>query len=100
MLAQLTVLPMGKGEGISKYVSQALEEIDKSGLDYRLTSMGTIIEGEWDEVMKTIKRVRERLLKKSNRIYLIINVDDRKSKQKRLQYKVAAVERLLGKKLS
>ncbi len=99
MLAQVTVLPMGKGESISRYVSQALEIIDRSGLDYRLTSMGTVLEGDWDKVMKVIKSVRERLLRHSDRIYFVITIDDRKSKKKRLAHKVQAVEALLGKAL-
>ena len=38
--------PLDKGESLSQYVARSLDIIDKSGLPYQLTPMGTIIEGE------------------------------------------------------
>ena len=43
--------PLTQGESVSTYVARSLDIIDKSGLPYQLTPMGTILEGEWDEVM-------------------------------------------------
>jgi len=48
--------PLGKGESVSQYVARVVDVVDKSGLPYVLTPMGTIIEGEsWDEVMDVLK---------------------------------------------
>ncbi|MCU0970108.1 MAG: thiamine-binding protein, partial [Rubrivivax sp.] len=33
--------PAGKGESVSAYVARILDVIDKSGVDYQLTPMGT-----------------------------------------------------------
>ncbi len=99
MLVNFSVFPIGKGDSIRKYVAEAVEEVDKSGLDYRLTAMGTVVEGEWDEVMKLMKKIRDRVLKMSDRIYLSITIDDRKDKRRRIEAKVKAVEALLGKSL-
>ena len=90
---------MGKGTGISREISKALEEISRSNLDYRLTAMGTILEGEWNAVMKTVKKVRDRLLRNSARVYIVLTIDDRRGAQKRIDYKVKRVERLLKKTL-
>ena len=99
MLALVTILPMGKGGSLAKPIAEALEIIDQSGLDYRVTAMGTIIEGEWDPVMKLIKKVRDRMMKSSDRVYLTIAVDDRKDRRRRIEEKVRSVEHVLGKSL-
>ena len=99
MLANVSIFPLDKGVSLSAYVAEAVEEAQKSGLDYRLTAMGTILEGEWDEVMKVVKKMHDRLLKKSERIYLTISVDDRKDKRRCIEAKVKSVENLLGKNL-
>lgn len=99
MLAILSVLPLGKGSSLSKLVAEALKEIDKSGLDYRLTAMGTILEGDWDDVMKTVKKVRERLLKSSDRLYLTLSIDDRNDRRRRIEDKIKSVETLVGRPL-
>ena len=99
MLVNLSIFPIGKGLSISKHVAEALDEISKSGLDYRLTSMGTIIEGDWEPVMKVLKKVRDRLFKMSDRIYLTVAIDERKDRRRRIEEKIRSVEDILGKRL-
>ncbi len=99
MIANISIFPVGKSVSLSPYVAKALTEIEKSGLDYRLTAMGTIVEGDWDPVMKLIKKMRDGMLKDSERIYLNIIIDDRKDKRRRLESKVKAVEQVLQKTL-
>jgi len=43
------------GESVSGYVARSLDVTDRIGLDYRLNSMGTLIEGEWNEVFALAK---------------------------------------------
>ena len=50
VLLEFSMSPLGKGESVSEYVSRSLDIIDKSGVEYRLNPMGTVLEGEWDEV--------------------------------------------------
>ena len=47
MLLELSVIPLGRGRSISADVAELLKIIDSSGLDYRITAAGTIIEGNW-----------------------------------------------------
>ena len=56
ILLEFSMMPLDKGESVSKYVARSLEIIDKSGLDYRVNSMGTVVEGEWDEVMNVVRQ--------------------------------------------
>lgn len=100
MLVQFSVVPLGVGVSISRYVADALAEVDQSGVNYRLTAMGTILEGDWDQVMAILKKIHHRLLKESDRILMNISLDDRKDKTStRIEAKVEAVEKALGKAL-
>ena len=99
MLAIISVLPVGKGASLSKAVAAAVNEIDKSALDYRLTAMGTVLEGDWEDVMRVLKKVRDSALKNSDRVYLTVAIDDRKDRRRRIEAKVRSVEEILGKKL-
>jgi uncharacterized protein (TIGR00106 family) len=95
VLLEFSMSPLGKGESVSKYVSRSLDIIDKSGVAYRLNPMGTVLEGEWDEVFGVVRQCYERMKKDCNRISCSIKVDYRKGHSGRLVSKVASVERTL-----
>ena len=99
MLAQVSVVPLGVGTSVSNYVADALDVIDKSGLDYRLSAMGTVIEGDWDQVMGTLKKVHDRIMNESDRLLMYVSLDDRKDKEQPIDAKVKVVEKALGKPL-
>ncbi|MBS1165013.1 MAG: thiamine-binding protein [Proteobacteria bacterium] len=44
VLLEFAMYPVGKGESLSPYVARSLDIIDKSGVAYQLTPMGTITE--------------------------------------------------------
>ena len=50
VLLEMSITPLGKGESVSQYVAECVELVEQSGLDYELHAMGTIVEGELDEV--------------------------------------------------
>ncbi len=99
VLLEFSMSPLGKGESVGKYVSRSLEIIDKSGVDYRLNPMGTVLEGEWDEVFDVVKQCYQRMSKDCGRVSCVIKVDYRKGKKGRLSGKVASVEKRLKRKL-
>ena len=99
VLLEFSMSPMSQGESVSAYVARSLDIIDKSGLPYQLTPMGTIIEGEWAEAFAVVERCYEELRKDCNRISIAIKVDYRKGPRGRLTAKVASVEKKLGRKL-
>ena len=100
VLVEFTMSPFDKGESLSKYVSRSLDIVDRSGLPYRLTPMGTIIEGEWDEVMAVIRTCHERMREDCSRISTSIKVDYRAGAAGRIEGKVRSVEERLGRKLA
>jgi len=99
VLLEFSMSPLGKGESVSKYVSRSLEIIDKSGVDYRLNPMGTVLEGEWDEVFGVVKKCFQQMSKDCGRISCVVKVDYRRGHKGRLDAKVASVEKRLKRKL-
>ncbi|MDX1411437.1 MAG: MTH1187 family thiamine-binding protein [Nitrospirales bacterium] len=99
VLLEFSMSPLGKGESVGKYVSRSLEIIDKSGVEYRLNPMGTVLEGEWDKVFGVVKKCYQRMSKDCGRISCVIKVDYRRGKKGRLSGKVASVEKRLKRKL-
>jgi uncharacterized protein (TIGR00106 family) len=99
VLLEFSMSPLGKGESVSKYVARSLDIIDKSGVPYRLNPMGTVLEGEWDEVFAVVRKCYERMKQDCNRISCSIKVDYRKGHSGRLASKVASVEKTLKRSI-
>jgi uncharacterized protein (TIGR00106 family) len=99
VLLEFSMSPLGKGESVGKFVSRSLDIIDKSGIEYRLNPMGTILEGEWDQVFRVVRRCFERMRKDCNRISCTIKVDYRNGHRGRLLSKTVSVEQRLKRKL-
>jgi uncharacterized protein (TIGR00106 family) len=98
MLCQFSISPAGQ-VSMSSEVAKIIDLIDRSGLMYKTHAMGTIVEGDWDEIMRLIKRCHELMLSNSSRVTTTIMIDDRKDAKDRLAGKVEAVERRLGRKI-
>ena len=100
VLLEFSMSPFGKGESLSPYVSRVLNVIDQSGVRYKLTPMGTILEGQWEEVMKVVTNCFRELEKDCNRISTNIRIDFRKGSNSRMQQKINSLESKLNKELS
>jgi len=99
VLLEFSMSPLSKGVSVSEYVARSLEIVEASGLDYRLHAMGTVLEGEWDEVFAVVKKCYEAMSVDCDRISCSIKVDARKGASGRLTGKVRSVEEKLGRKL-
>lgn len=100
VLLEFAMAPGGKGESVSEYVARILDVIDKSGLPYQLTPMGTILEGDWDAVMAVVTACFKALEPDCSRIGMNLKVDYRAGPAGRLKSKTARIEERLGRKLS
>ena len=99
VLLEFSMSPLGKGESVGRYVARSLDIIDKSGVPYRLNPMGTVLEGEWEQVFGVVRKCYERMKKDCNRISCTVKVDYRKGHVGRLQSKVASVEKRLKRSI-
>ena len=99
VLLEFSISPLNRGESVSQYVARSLEIIDASGLDYELHAMGTIVEGEIDQVLDVMKRCLTAMSTDCDRITCTAKLDYRRGHQGRLKSKVASVEAKLGRSL-
>ena len=93
MLAELSIVPLGRGEHLSDALAEILDVVDRSGIRYKFTPCGTCLEGEWDEVFAVVRKCYERMKKDCNRISCSIKIDYRKGHAGRLVTKVASIEK-------
>jgi len=100
MLAFFSIVPMGGGASLGKQVADAIEVVADSGLDYQVTAMGTLVEGEWDEVMGVVRKCFDALHEHSDRVTCTLKIDDYKGRSGRIGGKVASVEKALGRAVS
>lgn len=100
VLLEFSMYPLDKGASLSPYVARSLDIIARSGLPYRLTPMGTILEGEWDAVMRVVGDCFAALQTDCERIAVQIKIDYRRGETPRMQSKIEAVEKRLGQKLN
>jgi uncharacterized protein (TIGR00106 family) len=99
VLLEFSIYPTDKGISVSSYVSRILDYIDKSGVTYQLTPMGTILEGEWNDVSDVVTGCFNLLAQDCERITINLKVDYRKGSESRMLTKIEKVEKLLNRKL-
>jgi len=91
IIAEFSITPIGAGESLSAYVAECMRIVRESGLPHELTAMGTIVEGDWDEVMAVIKACHMAVRAKCRRVSTLIKIDDREARPGRIKAKVESV---------
>ena len=99
MLIEFSIVPIGTSSSLSARVAEVLDIVDSSGLSYKLTPMGTIVEGEWNDLMRLVRQCHRRMMKHEERVLTRILIDDRKGKTGRMDRKIRSVEKRLGRSL-
>ncbi len=93
-LMQLSVVPMGTGStSISEYVAEFQNELSIHASSFTLTDMGTIIEGDAEELLALAAKIHQLPFQKGvQRVLTQITLDDRRDKKVRLGDKVQSVQ--------
>lgn len=99
MLAELSVIPLGKGTSLSDELAEILKLIDASGLAYQLTPSGTCIEGDWDAVMRVARQCHDHARSVSAHVITTITIEDEQGANDKITANVVALEERLGRKL-
>ncbi len=96
-LMEISIIPLGTGStSLSKHIASVVKLIEKSGLSYCLSDMGTTIEGEAGELLELAKRLHETPFSQDvKRVYTVIKLDDRRDKKATIGDKVKSVENRL-----
>ncbi len=98
MVVEFSMWPM-VGASVSEHVAKVIKMVDESGLPYKVNAMGTVVEGEWDDVMGLIKKCHQLLAGQTERVITEISIDDRKTRSNRIEGKVASIEKILGREV-
>jgi len=97
-LAEVTVVPLGTGSpSLSAYVAQVIKVLEAFEVKYQLTSMGTIIEADVDEIFHVVRSMHEALFRhpEVKRVVTTLKIDDRRDKPISMKSKVEAVKEKL-----
>ena len=100
-LMHLTIIPLGTSTtSVGEYVADIQVALEESGFLYKLTDMGTIIEGSSKELLSLATQLSEMPFTKGvHRVMTQISLDDRRDKKVALGDKIASVaDRLTQKK--
>ena len=98
-LVEISVVPIGTSSpGVSGYVADCVSVLQKHGnLSYRVTPMGTVIEGELDDILTVVRQMHEVPFNRgAMRVVTTIRIDDRRDKPLTMSGKVEAVMSKLG----
>ncbi len=98
-IAEFTIIPIGVGVSLSKYVAACEKILKKTELSYELHANGTNLEGEWDDVLNAIKACHEKLHEMGvPRISTMIKIGTRTDKLQKMKEKVDSVQEKLEPK--
>ena len=89
-----------EGSSVSKEVSKIIDAIDKSGVPYQLTPMGTVIEASSMKEALGIVELAYEQLSDCERVYSSLKFDIRKNCENRLKTKIESVERVLNREVN
>ena len=91
-IAEFTIIPIGVGVSLAKYVAVCEKVLEESGLSYELHANGTNLEGDWDQVLSAIKTCHERLHEMGvPRVATQIKLGTRTDRVQKMADKIASV---------
>ncbi len=97
-VVEISVTPLGTGTpGVSQYVAKCLQLVKESGINYQLTPMGTILEGDIGDIFDLVERMHEvPFAAGAQRVSTLIKIDDRRDRSDHtMAGKVASVSKQL-----
>jgi uncharacterized protein (TIGR00106 family) len=96
-IAFLTITPLGTGTpSVSRFVAGVEKILRGTSLNHQLTAMGTIIEGDLDEILAVVRRMHEHPFSQgAQRVSTSLRIDDRRDKPHSIAGKMRSVEEKL-----
>ena len=97
VILSFTVVPIGVGTSLSKYVAACEQVLKDAGLKHQLHANGTNVEGEWEEVFAAIKKCHEVLHEMGvPRIHTSIELGTRTDREQSMEDKIQSVQEKLN----
>ncbi len=96
VIVDFSIIPIGVGVSLSKYVAECEKIFKEAGLKFNLHANGTNIEGEWDDVFNAIKSCHEKLHQLGvPRISSNLRIGTRTDREQSMEDKIRSVEEKL-----
>ncbi len=93
-IAEVSIIPLGTiTPSVSKYVARAVSVLrQEKDVKYELTSMGTIIEGDLEKILKVVKKMHQAAFDEgAMRVITTIKIDDRRDKPSTMGGKIESL---------
>ncbi|HHP50853.1 MAG TPA: MTH1187 family thiamine-binding protein [Moorella mulderi] len=97
-IMEVSVIPLGTGStSLSGFIAEIQKELERlPQIKYQLTPMGTIIEGELQELFSLLPVLHEIPFKQGcARVLTLMRIDDRRDKPASMEGKIRSVEEKL-----
>ena len=94
VIAEISIVPIGTTTpSVSKYVAKAIATIkQQSMVNYQLTAMGTLLEGELGDVLGVVEKMHNSIFDDNiKRVVTNIRIDDRRDRKVNMDRKVQSV---------
>ena len=88
------------GASVSAQVSKIIDAIDRSGVSYQLTPMGTVVETDTMREALDIIELAYEQVQSCERVYSSLKFDIRQNTKNRLKTKIASVEKTLKRNIN
>ena len=97
-IIEVSIVPLGTGTpSLSQYVARTVKVLEeRKDIKYELTSMGTIIEGDLEQLLGAVRKMHEAVFDAGAvRVLTTIKIDDRRDKASTMSGKIESVKREL-----
>ena len=96
-IATVNVIPLGTATpSVGSYIADCIKVLKEAGARFEVNAMGTIIEGEIDEILTLVKKMHTVPFEKEvQRVVTTISIDDRRDKEVTAREKLASVMKRL-----
>lgn len=96
MLADLSIIPVGRSPHTSDTLAAVLKIIKDSGLAYQLTPTSTCIEGSWDDIMGVVRRCHEIARDETPHVVTLLKLESDDRALDKLRNNIDSVEEQAG----
>jgi len=92
-VVEVSIIPLGvPGTSLSGHVARVLKVLQESSLKFELTAMGTIINGDLEEIWQVLKKMHESCFAgEVARVLTQVKIDDRRDKPASSEQKIRSV---------
>lgn len=97
VIADISIVPIGVGVSLSKYIAACETVFKEAGLETRLHAYGTNVQGDWDKVFAAVKHCHQVVHDMgAPRVSTVIKVGTRTDRDQTMIDKIKSVETKLS----